>query len=47
MGGMDTPFWNGSSHIADPSKFRSAREVAGIVMSELHKDTIIIESPKT
>ncbi|MBT2758646.1 SDR family oxidoreductase [Mesobacillus foraminis] len=47
MGGMNTPFWNGSAHIADPSKFRSAREVAGIVMSELHKDTIIIESPKT
>lgn len=46
MGGMNTPFWEGSSHVENPSKFRSAKEITEIIMSELHKDTIIIESKK-
>lgn len=28
MGGMDTPFWTGSTHVADTSRFKSAAEVA-------------------
>jgi uncharacterized protein len=28
MGGMDTPFWNGSDHIKDRSRLRSPKEIA-------------------
>jgi short-subunit dehydrogenase len=47
MGGMDTPFWEGSSHITDPSRFRSPKEVAEIIMSEIDQDEIIIDSKKS
>jgi short-subunit dehydrogenase len=47
MGGMDTPFWEGSNHITDPSCFRSPKEVAEIIMSEIDQDEIIIESKKS
>lgn len=47
MGGMDTPFWEGSTHIADTSRFRSPKEVAEIIMNQLDQDEIIIESKKS
>jgi len=47
MGGMDTPFWESSDHVADPSRFRSASEVAEIIINSLDKDEIVIESKKS
>ncbi|MDR7077227.1 short-subunit dehydrogenase [Neobacillus niacini] len=47
MGGMDTPFWEGSSHVADSSRFRSPKEVAEIIMEQIEHDSIIIESKKS
>jgi short-subunit dehydrogenase len=47
MGGMDTPFWDGSNHITDSSRFRSPKEVAQIIMNQLDQDEIIIESKKS
>jgi short-subunit dehydrogenase len=47
MGGMDTPFWEGSNHIADTSRFRSPKEVAEIIMEQFDQDEIIIESKKS
>lgn len=47
MGGMDTPFWADSNHVADTSRFRSPKEVAEIIMSQLDQDEIIIESKKS
>lgn len=47
MGGMNTPFWDESNHIADPSRLRSAAEVAEIIINNLEKDEIIIESKKS
>jgi short-subunit dehydrogenase len=47
MGGMDTPFWEGSKHIADTSRFRSPKEVAEIIMEQFDQDEIIIESKKS
>lgn len=47
MGGMNTPFWENSSHVKDPSKFRSPKEIAEIIFGQLHQDTIIIESKKS
>ncbi|WLR54107.1 SDR family NAD(P)-dependent oxidoreductase [Mesobacillus subterraneus] len=47
MGGMNTPFWEESDHVADPSRFRSPAEVAGIIIENLEKDEIVIESKKS
>jgi short-subunit dehydrogenase len=47
MGGMDTPFWEGSTHVADTSRFRSPKEVAEIIMEQFNQDEIIIESKKS
>jgi short-subunit dehydrogenase len=47
MGGMDTPFWEGSNHIADSSRFRSAKEVAKLIIEQIDQDEIIIESKKS
>ncbi|OIK14678.1 short-chain dehydrogenase [Bacillus sp. MUM 116] len=47
MGGMDTPFWNDSSHVKDPSRFRSPKEVAEIIIEQMDQDSIIIESKKS
>ncbi|MEH6994099.1 SDR family oxidoreductase [Neobacillus drentensis] len=47
MGGMDTPFWEGSTHVADTSRFRSPKEVADIIMEQFDQDEIIIESKKS
>jgi short-subunit dehydrogenase len=44
MGGMNTPFWKGSEHVKDPSKFRSPAEVAEIVFSQKEKECVVIES---
>ncbi|MEH7439437.1 SDR family oxidoreductase [Neobacillus drentensis] len=44
MGGMDTPFWDESSHVSDKSRFRTAKEVAEIIMDQIDQDSIIIES---
>ncbi|WP_053361702.1 SDR family oxidoreductase [Bacillus sp. FJAT-27251] len=44
MGGMDTPFWEGSNHVENPAKFRSPQEVANLIIEQLDQDTIIIES---
>jgi short-subunit dehydrogenase len=34
MGGMDTPFWEGTDHIKDRSRLRSAKEVARQIITE-------------
>ncbi|HZG58958.1 MAG TPA: SDR family NAD(P)-dependent oxidoreductase [Anoxybacillus sp.] len=34
MGGMDTPFWEGTDHIKDRSRLRSAKEVARQIIAE-------------
>lgn len=47
MGGMDTPFWKGSNHVSDSSRFRSPKEVAEIIMEQIDNDEIIIESKKS
>lgn len=47
MGGMNTPFWDESEHVADPSRLRPASEVAEIIINNLEKDEIIIESKKS
>jgi short-subunit dehydrogenase len=47
MGGMDTPFWEGSTHVADISRFRSPKEVAELIMEQFDQDEIIIESKKS
>jgi short-subunit dehydrogenase len=47
MGGMDTPFWEGSSHVKDTSRFRTPKEVAEIIFEQMEQDTIIIESKKS
>jgi short-subunit dehydrogenase len=44
MGGMNTPFWAGSTHITDPSRLRSPGEVAEIIFQQIEQDSIIIES---
>lgn len=44
MGGMDTPFWENSTHIEDKSGLRSAAEIAEIIYENLNKNTIIIDS---
>jgi short-subunit dehydrogenase len=44
MGGMDTPFWENSSHIKDPGRLRSPGEIADIIISQLDQDTIVIEN---
>ncbi|MCR8849711.1 SDR family oxidoreductase [Rossellomorea sp. SC111] len=47
MGGMDTPFWENSDHISDPSRLRSPKEVAETIVNEYQgKDEIVIESKK-
>ncbi|MFT9601132.1 SDR family NAD(P)-dependent oxidoreductase [Mesobacillus sp.] len=47
MGGMNTPFWEESDHVADPSRLRSPAEVAEIIIQNLEKDEIVIESKKS
>lgn len=47
MGGMDTPFWDHSDHVKDPSRFRTPSEVAEIIMEQMDQDTIIIEGKKS
>jgi len=44
MSGMNTPFWIGSEHVKDPSKFRSPAEVAEIIFSQKEKECVVIES---
>jgi short-subunit dehydrogenase len=44
MGGMDTPFWAGSNHVKDSSRFRSPREVAEIIIEQMNQSSIVIES---
>jgi short-subunit dehydrogenase len=47
MGGMNTPFWENSDHISDPSRLRSPRAVAEMIVNEYQeKDEIVIESKK-
>ncbi|MCA1060740.1 SDR family oxidoreductase [Rossellomorea aquimaris] len=47
MGGMNTPFWDNSDHISDPSRLRSPKEVAELIMNDYpEKDEIVIESKK-
>ncbi|MBS8266832.1 SDR family NAD(P)-dependent oxidoreductase [Mesobacillus boroniphilus] len=47
MGGMNTPFWDESEHVADPSRLRSPAGVAEIIIENLEKDEIVIESKKS
>ncbi|WP_368086648.1 SDR family NAD(P)-dependent oxidoreductase [Bacillus sp. cl95] len=47
MGGMDTPFWENSDHIADPSRLRAPCEIAEIIINNLEKHEIIIENKKS
>ena len=46
MGGMNTPFWDDSDHVKNPSRFRTAEEVAQIIVDHMDQDSIIIESKK-
>ncbi|WP_409253168.1 SDR family NAD(P)-dependent oxidoreductase [Bacillus sp. SCS-153A] len=47
MGGMNTPFWEESDHVKDPSRLRSPKEVAEIIYDESKTSAdIIIESKK-
>ncbi|WP_174732573.1 SDR family NAD(P)-dependent oxidoreductase [Mesobacillus harenae] len=46
MGGMNTPFWDSSSHVDNPSKLRSPREVAKLILDNMDNDTITIESKR-
>ncbi|MGG3467742.1 SDR family NAD(P)-dependent oxidoreductase [Neobacillus pocheonensis] len=46
MGGMATPFWEGSDHIKNPSRLKSAKEVAELIFEQMDQDEIIIESKK-
>ncbi|RDU35936.1 short-chain dehydrogenase [Neobacillus piezotolerans] len=46
MGGMDTPFWEGSSHVADSSKFMPPREIARRIVEGIGEKEIIIERQK-
>lgn len=46
MGGMDTPFWDESDHIADKSRLRSPKEVAAMILDHMEEDSIVIESKK-
>ncbi|MCM3115755.1 SDR family oxidoreductase [Neobacillus sp. MER 74] len=47
MGGMDTPFWDHTDHVKDPSRFRTPKEVAEMIMEQIDQDSIIIESKKS
>lgn len=47
MGGMDTPFWEGGNHVTDTSRFRSAKEVAKMIIEQIDQEEIIIESKKS
>ncbi|WP_368483002.1 SDR family NAD(P)-dependent oxidoreductase [Bacillus sp. MRMR6] len=47
MGGMDTPFWKGSDHVKDTSRFRLPKEVAQLIFDHLDEESIIIESKKS
>lgn len=43
MGGMATPFWDGSSHIKDMSRLKSPKHIADkIVSSEMHVEELIL-----
>lgn len=44
MGGMNTPFWENSTHIKDKSGLRSPAEIAALIYENLNKNTIIIDS---
>ncbi len=47
MGGMNTPFWKESDHISDPSRLRSPKEIAEIIVQQYEKtNEIVIESKK-
>lgn len=46
MGGMDTPFWEKNSHIADKSRLQSPAKIAKLIYSQLSEDAIIIEAKK-
>lgn len=46
MGGMNTPFWDSSSHVDNPSKLRSPREVAKLILDNMDNGTITIESKR-
>ncbi|KIL47243.1 SDR family NAD(P)-dependent oxidoreductase [Jeotgalibacillus soli] len=47
MGGMNTPFWEGSTHVDSPEIFRTPKEVADIIVENMHdQDEIIIESKR-
>lgn len=34
MGGMNTPFWEGSQHVTEPEKFKGPKEVAAQIFAE-------------
>ncbi|MEW8971643.1 MAG: SDR family NAD(P)-dependent oxidoreductase [Mesobacillus sp.] len=47
MGGMNTPFWDDTEHVEDPTRLRSAAEVAQIIVNNLDQAEIVIESKKS
>ncbi|WNF23872.1 SDR family oxidoreductase [Mesobacillus jeotgali] len=47
MGGMNTPFWDDTEHVEDPTGLRSAAEVAQIIVNNLDQAEIVIESKKS
>ncbi|MCM3569438.1 SDR family oxidoreductase [Neobacillus mesonae] len=44
MGGMNTPFWEGSDYVKNPSGLMSAKEVAEMIIDKMDQDEIIIEN---
>ncbi len=43
MGGMDTPFWDNSNHIADKSRLKHPSEVASIIFNQrMTKEDIMV-----
>jgi len=42
IGGMDTPFWEGTDHIKDRSRLRSAKEVAQEIIAQYNRQAEII-----
>jgi len=42
MGGMDTPFWEGTDHIKDRSRLRSAKKVAQEIIAQYNRQAEII-----
>ncbi|GAA0341634.1 3-ketoacyl-ACP reductase [Bacillus carboniphilus] len=47
MGGMNTPFWEDSTHVSDPSQLMNPRDIAELIFTQYeHKEEVKIERKK-